>query len=191
MATATLSATRRRNVKPTTSVLHVFVEDVDCSGTTFTLPPEDGELVIVQGKTAISTVGLYQDGAVANVLDIGSGLRMVWGSAQRSDRAAYGQQRVPVFKKGAVRVRTKLFQLATGAAPASDGWVPGALVCASLGALTTTIQGTTDRIVPAILPAASSGWAIGYVERVTVNSAVSGRGEVEIYLYDTPQLISR
>ena len=198
MAALTLSASRRRNVKPTTSVLHVFVEDVDCTDATFNSTPEDGQFVVVQGKTAIhsSTAGAtdkFHDGTDTNIQDVnGPNLRMVWGSAQRSDRSALGQQRVPVFKKGAVRVKTKLFNVANdGTTLAGNGYVAGALL--SVGNALSAVEGAAaaDRLCLEPMANSDFGWAVGYVERVVTDSVVAGRGEIEVYLYDSPKYVSQ
>ena len=192
MAIQAFSSARRRNVTPTSSVLATgTVEDVDCSGTAFAGgTPEDGEFVVANGLTATTNALVYTagSGVIADVSgrDVGSGLRMVWASAQRSDRSALGQQRVPVFKK-AVRVKTKLFGTAAGAAPSVSGYVPGVLL--SVGKLTTDLQGSQARLVLTPFANNGCGWAVGKLERVISDSAVSGTAEIEVSLFESPIFI--
>ena len=197
MANATLSATRRRNVTPTTSVMpYGTVEDVDCSGTSFAAgTPEDGEFVVVTGPTAATSALVFSHatlgiGNITGLLE-GPGLRMVWGSAQRSDRAATGQTRVGVFKKS-VRVKTKLFTVTAGAPniiPSLSGYTAGALLTVVKSA--DTVQGSAARLVLIPMVTTESGWAVGRLERVITDSGVSGSGEIEIAIFDTPLWVDR
>lgn len=202
MATACLQSPRRRNVSPTTSILHTFVEDCDCSGTDHAKTPEDGQIITVAGKVGYNNFGsTYAHAAVASVTQEGHMLRMVWGSAQRSDRSALGQKRVPVFKKGAIRVKTKFFYVADDTKVPSNSankWYPGAMVSVIQvpnDEDNAALQGTNNRLCPApldIVLAAASGtnaWCIGSVERVT-NDIVGNGAEVEIFLWETPRLIT-
>ena len=203
---ATLQSPRRRNVSPTTSILHTFVEDCDCTGTDFDKTPEDGQMIVVVGKTGFAAdTYTFADNTLNNVTQAGASLRMVWGSALRSDRSALGQKRVPVFKKGAIRVKTKLFYVDNvAAAPSANGYIPGALVSVrqvgtSGDADGNALQGANTRMVPCPLDyvTGASGsaahldnaWVIGHVERVT-NDIVGNGAEVEIFLYETPRLIT-
>lgn len=194
MAVVTLSSPRRRNVTPTSSVLATgTLEDVDCTSSTFVNgTPEDGEFVVVTGPTAATSALVFSHASlgIANITGLleGPGLRMVWGSAQRSDRSALGQQRVPVFKKS-VRVKTKLFALPTGAAPSSDGYSGGAML--TVVKSTDTVQGSANRLVLIPMVLTESGWAVGRLERVVTNSAVAGVGEIEVTLFDAPLWIDR
>ena len=115
---AVLEATKRQNVSPTTSTLHMVVEDLDCSGLPFA--PEDGEFVLLgPGKTAAGPDATNSTGTPVTVGGTPQSYyflmgqefpKMVWSSALRSDRAALGETRVPVIMHGGGRFKTKLFQ---------------------------------------------------------------------------------
>lgn len=198
MATACLQSPRRRNVSPTTSILHTFVEDCDCSGTDHTKTPEDGQILTVAGKVGHNNhAGTFADDSVVNVSQEGAMLRMVWGSAQRSDRSALGQKRVPVFKRGAIRVKTKFFFVADNAAApsaAANMWFAGALVTVIVvpnDEDAAALQGSNNRLCPAPfdIVAKDNAWCIGTVESVT-NDIVGNGAEVEIFLWESPRLIT-
>ena len=204
---AVLEATKRRNVSPTTSTLHMVVEDLDCSGLPFA--PEDGEFVLLgPGKTAVD---LTDSGSTATATSIPGAAgqdiaaltpiaqpKMVWSSALRSDRAALGETRVPVIMHGGGRFKTKLFQLPAGASDVKTTYPVGMLltVCTpSSNAVANTGQnnaieyrGSLKRLILAPYAGPIGGTApttvVGYVTDVTNDSAVSGVGEIEFVLYD-------
>lgn len=188
MALKPLQATKRRSVSPTTSTLHMLVEDVDCSA--LAAAPEDGQFVVAISKTAGANPAdnVLSNADPAQTTELGHGLCMVWGSAQRSDRSALGDQRVPVIRKGGGRFKTKFFLSEEGEAP-STKFVEGA----PLTVLTATeaVQGSDARLMlaPAISAAGSSCWIVGYCVRVINDSQVSGTAEIEFYLYDQPRLV--
>ena len=186
MALQPMSATKRRNVSPTTSTLNMLVEDVDCSG--MAAKPEDGQFVLAVGGTATHDTTNLANDAVESLNPLGAGLRMVWGSALRSDRSALGDSRVPVIRKGGGRFKTKLFLNDDGVANL-DEYAEGAALSVAVPA--AAIEGSTDRLV--LCPAASATsldfvWVVGYVIRVINASTVSGTGEIEFYLYDQPRM---
>lgn len=189
MAIATVSAPRRRNVTPKSSVLHRHIKDVDCSG--MTNIPEDGEIVIVTGTTGSYGTAAgngFIHATTPTVTDLqGSNLRMVWGSALRSDRSASGQQRVATFHGGHVEVECKLFNHENGSLLGATGnYKPGSLV--SVTKAGSAVAGSADRIVCHSVPEGELCWAIGVVISVSQNTAVASNGDsIRIRLYDSPQ----
>lgn len=217
MSALTVSASRRINTSPTTSVLQLRVDDVDCTDTSFAYPPEDGQFVLVggtNGKTA--TAGLdaapstadyaltskqYCSETKADLTDKGAGLAMVWSSAQHVDRQALGDKRVPVIR-GEARFKTKLFNVpddTVALSHANNGYVVGGPVTVKMAK--SSIQGTAARLVigPLSLKNGSSYgkkagtdvgvWAVGYLVRIVTDSVIAGKGELEIQLYDSPRFI--
>ena len=181
-----MEASKRRNVSPTTSTLKMLVEDMDCSG--FDAKPEDGQFIVALPGAEAATC----TAAAASINDLsetGSALRMVWGSARRSDRQALGDEKVSVIMSGGGRFKTKCF-LTDGNAPASDGYTPGAQLTVSVPS--GAHRGSANRLFlcPVQETTLASAWAVGYVVRVITDSAVSGTGEIEIMLYDQPRIIS-
>jgi len=83
MAGKTISAVRRRNVTPTSSILRIVTRDVDCSA--FPKAPEDGQFVGTAGDVATNPSGKVFFDAQANNVDAtdleGSSLKMVWSLA--------------------------------------------------------------------------------------------------------------
>jgi hypothetical protein len=172
----------------------MLIEDIDCSG--LTAPPEDGEFILADpsGATAVtSTV----ETSLSNVAETGLGtdgvlLRMVWSSALRSDRSALGDKRVPVITKGGGRFRTKYFLCEAALTPKASGYVPGAQLTVLNPA--AAHRGTQDRGILAPADSTMDGltdnhfcWVVGYVTKVTNDSAVSGTGEIEFMLYSEPR----
>lgn len=196
MATAVLSATRRRNVSPTSSITHCRIEDVDCSAAAFDAPPEDGQFVQAPGRVAFNSHGDTFNAADAlnpnaATLANSAGLAMVFQSAQHSDRQALGQTRVPVIR-GALRCKTKLFSVADDAVALSHAnnlYLAGCLL--TVAKATDAVQGSANRIVLAPLPAANGGWVVGNLVGIVTDSVVSGTGELEIQLYDKPIYVTK
>ena len=121
--TVVMEASRRRNVSPTTSTLHMLVEDADCSS--FDALPEDGQFIVA--LPGAESANVVAHGANVNALaELGSAISMVWGSALRSDRSALGDRRVPVIRKGGGRFKSKCFLLESNTLPAAGGYTPGA-----------------------------------------------------------------
>ena len=189
MALQPLQATRRRSVSPTTSTLHMLVEDIDCSA--LTAAPEDGQFIVAVSKTGQDGAGLTLNHDNAGSVDsLGAGLSMVWGSAQRSDRQARGDARVPVIRKGGGRFRTKCFLRDDNDGDLSTKYIEGAALTVAPPA--TALQGSTDRLMITTVSSAAGNdncWVIGYCIRVITDSIVSGTGEIEFYLYDQPRLV--
>ena len=191
MALTVKESARRRNTSPTSTTLHMLVEDIDCSG----LPaaPEDGEFIIANanGATAIQTGDVGSDGNAYDLNQTNPPLfRMVWSSALRSDRSALGDTRVPVISKGGGKFKTKLFLCEGTNTPQDSGYVPGA----QLTVLMTSHRGT-DRGLLSPADATMTGiaddqavWVVGQVVRVVNNSSVSGTAEIEFLLYSEPRI---
>ncbi len=181
-----MEASKRRNVSPTTSTLKMLVEDMDCIG--FDASPEDGQFIVALPGAESATCTAYA-GDVDGLSETGSALRMVWGSARRSDRQALGDEKVGVIMSGGGRFKTKCF-LTDGNAPQTDGYTAGAQLTVAVPS--GAHRGSANRLF--LAPVQETGgvaaWAVGYVVRVINNSAVSGTGEIEIMLYDQPRVIS-
>lgn len=185
MATGSFSAARRRNVSPTSSTLSVQTRDVDCSGLADS--PEDGEFVTQDGDSPTGVVfTAANNGGVTAALTQGSSLAMVWGSAQRSDRQALGDQRVAVLAHGGIDVDCMIYDAAdTGAALNDTNNFPlGALV--SVAECSTAIEGSTSRLV--LCPFDTAGWAVGYVTRTSGDAPAADRA-IGVYLYDKPRYV--
>ena len=188
--TTVMEASKRRNVSPTTSTLKMLVEDMDCSG--FDAAPEDGQFIVALPGAEAATCTASGD-AIDNLSEAGAALRMVWGSARRSDRQALGDQKVSVIMSGGGRFKTKLFLTdvdVSSGAPSGNGYTAGAQLTVAKPA--AAHRGTDNRML--LAPVQESGdvaaWAVGYVVRVINDSGVSGTGEIEIILYDQPRIIS-
>ena len=185
-----MEGAKRRNTSPTTSTLHMLIEDIDCSA--LVAPPEDGEFIIAKSSGA-ATVAAGDVGSNANEHALNQTnpplFRMVWGSALRSDRSALGDSRVPVLAKGGGRFKTKFF-LTEGGAPSAVGYVEGA----QLTVLLATHRGADRAILCPCNPAMTglttneATWVVGQVVRVINNSAVSGTGEIEVLIYSEPRI---
>tara|TARA_B100000131_G_scaffold166520_1_gene160978 strand:- start:2939 stop:3451 length:513 start_codon:yes stop_codon:yes gene_type:complete len=167
----------------------MLVEDVDCSA--LAAAPEDGQFIVAVSKTAGANPA---DEALSNnnaalTTELGHGLCMVWGSAQRSDRSALGDQRVPVIRKGGGRFKTKFFLHEAGDPAISTKYVEGAPL--TVMHTPDAVQGSADRLMlaPAASASGNSCWIVGYCVRVINDSQVSGTGEIEFYLYDQPRLV--
>ena len=210
MAVVAMSASKRINVTPTTSVLDLRIDDVDCSGASFIKPPEDGQFVLAAGKTATAgfvtnaatTNQRYCSETIAEVVSDGAGLAMVWSSAQHGDRLALGHTRVPVIRGGG-RWKTKLFNVADDAVAlghANNGYAVGNPV--TVKAIAASLQGTAERLVIGRVTEKAgatsntagkdvSVWVVGHVTRIVTDSVVAGKGEIEIQLYEQPRLVTK
>lgn len=202
----TFSASRRRNVMPKSSVLQTYTKDIDCSG--LTKPPEDGEFIIVQGTTALKPVqnkAIFtgaNNAAVTAELVHGANLRMVWGSALRSDRTAQNHTRTTVFHGGSIEVDCKLFDADIGVALNGAGNYPVGSVVSVRKAVqalegSTADPGANDATEPdtrlVLSPVTEDGcmWAVGVVT-ATSSTAVPKNGDsVRVRLYDAPIYIAK
>ena len=179
-------ASSRRNTSPTSSTLRFVTEDIDCSG--MAAPPEDGEFIVCVAGSADESDAILGGGTVAACDIVGSGLRMVWGSALRSDRSALGDSRVPVIMRGGGRFKTKFFLTDANESPTTAGYVPGALL--TVGRPAAAHRGSANRQILVRALAADTGaaaWVVGHVVRVINDSQVSGTKEIEIELYSEPR----
>ena len=187
-----MEASKRRNVSPTTSTLKMLVEDMECSG--FDAAPEDGQFIVALPGAEAATCTAYA-GDVDGLSETGSALRMVWGSARRSDRQALGDEKVSVIMSGGGRFKTKHFLTdvaVSSGAPSSNGYTAGAQLTVSVPS--GAHRGSANRLILCPVQEVGGGtaaaWAVGYVVRVINDSGVSGTGEIEFMLYDQPRVIS-
>jgi hypothetical protein len=196
MAAKTISATRRRNVTPTSSILRIVTRDVDCSA--FPVAPEDGQFVITAGDTAGTgfsdwangTPYVFSDATANNVTAedaIGSSIKMVWSSALQTDRQALGNTKVPVLFLGGVEVECQLLNADDSLALNHANYYPaGTLV--TVKKASSSVQGTANRLVINPLASGHYGWAVGYVTKTTSDTAADGKS-VTIMLYDQPRKV--
>lgn len=192
MATAAFSATRRRNVSPTSSTLKVQTRDVDCS--TLATPPEDGQFITADGTV---TTGVFMhaaniaglNGANANHLLQGPQLVMVWGSAQRSDRQALGDTRVATLAHGGIEVQCSLYNATDAALLNGAGNYPvGTLVTVANAA--SAVEGTANRLVLEPYTAAGVAWVVGQVVAAPAQAGAADR-PITVYLFDKPRLVGQ
>lgn len=191
MANATFSASRRRNVKPTSSTLHVQTRDIDASGLTYA--PEDGEFILIGGADSTLTgdgASFFHGAADANVVAPdaeGVQLRMVWGSAARSDRAVLAGKRTTVMMHGpGMDIDTCLFN-ADDATDLATSFPVGTLLSVGLAHnVLTNVAGdvTAKRLV--LEAAGATGWVVGFV-RETVSGTPGNGDAIKIHLYGTPR----
>jgi len=189
MASGSFSATRRRNVSPTSSTLSVQTRDVDCSG--LANPPEDGEFVTQDGDSPAVVYHAATNGGVAATENQGSSLGMVWGSAQRSDRQALGDTRVAVLAHGGIDVDCTLYiagNPAVGLDQATN-YPLGQMVSVALNT-GMAVEGSTTRLLLEPMAAADCGWAVGYVTRTSAQNPAADRA-IGIYLYDKPRYVGQ
>jgi hypothetical protein len=196
MAVGTWYNAKGNNVNPTSSILYVRFEDVDCSDISANpKAPLDGQFLIAPGKTgtskAAAAVGdiakLFSSSTVGELsMTKGATLAMVWRSGFKTDGDALGESRVPVVRS-ALRFKTKLFSVGTaGQKPSDAGYAVGTQL--TVGPCTDDIGGDTLRLVlaPATTPATHASWVVGYVTRLIADDAVAP--EIEVQLYDKPIL---
>ena len=193
---ATFSAAKRRNVSPTSSTLNVVTRDIDCSGMNHS--PEDGQWVPQDGDPAGGDPGSIlwqhtQDAAsVTATAAMASSISMVWGSAQRSDRQALGDTRVPVLAHGGIEVELKLYECDTG--QLSTLWPVGSMVTLkkaseALTGVAGDVAATNNRLVAAPLASNEFGWAVGYVISAPAVAAADDQA-IKIYIYDKPRFVA-
>ena len=191
MGTAALSAVRRRNVSPVSSIITPdLTRDADCSG--LTIKPEDGEFICVKGGVGSRTAGVFfatagsEDDITVTDVDAAS-VHMVWGSAEHTDRRASGHTRVPYFRKD-VTVETTLFYVPDDGALLNAGanFVPGRLL--SLIASDEPVQSEEGRLLLYPLADSKVGWVVGHVESAPAASAVNGQ-VITVRIYDTPKFV--
>ena len=191
MAALEMSASSRRNVKPTSSTLKMTIEDIDCSA--MDVAPEDGQFICVVGTAAANAKGgsdlTVSDNDEANVTAVDP--CMVWGSALRSDRSALGESRVPVIRFGGGRFRTKFFHVTDdgrGLTESQNGYTAGARL--AIFKTAGAVEGSADRLTlkPMSLAANGTAMCVGQVVRVITDSVVPGTGEIEIQLWANPRI---
>ena len=189
----TYSAARRRNVSPKSSTLHVQTRDVDCSG--LTLAPEDGEFILISGEDLADATTLAHAGDTASVTlpsAEGAQLRMVWSSAKRSDRAALGDKRVPVFMHGpGIDLDVKLYN-ADGNETLASNFPVGTLL--SVADALETLSGVPGdvaekRMVLEAMATGDAGWCVGYIREEAAGNP-GPDSPIKIHLYGTPRYIA-
>ena len=194
MANATFSASRRRNVKPASSTLHVQTRDVDASGLTYA--PEDGEFILISGSDPANPAAAYH-GANHAALDgtakaEGSLLRMVWGSAARSDRQVLAGKRTTVFLHGpGIDLDVALFVCPDESKSLDDAAnfpVGQLLSVEDATELLTNVAGDVINKRLILSKFGGTGWVVGYVREGT-SGAPSDGSVIKIHLYGTPQYI--
>lgn len=190
MAAKTISATRRRNVTPTSSILRIVTRDVDCSA--FPYPPEDGQFVCAAGDVATNPHAATFFGAGYTATDAqASSLKMVWASALQTDRQALGNTRVPVLWLGGIEVECKLLN---GDDATTFGTTCPAGTLLSVKAAATSVQGTTQRLVLTPMADGDAGWAVGYVTKSHTGDSAAGdtmadNKGITVMLYDQPRKV--
>lgn len=193
MAAALISAVRRRNVSPVSSIVRPdLTRDADCSGIAVT--PEDGEFVVVSNGLASRPSAVFYADAIGDIDDItatdvqASNLRMIWGSAEHTDRRQSGQTRVPYFYNGIV-VETNMYYVANDAAILThddNKYANNRYVSVKNAGI--ALQGVSTRLVLAPIPALGTGWAVGQIESVPAVAGASGV-VITVRLYDEPRFI--
>lgn len=195
MAATTASNARRQNAKPISSIIKPdLVRDADCSAMAVT--PEDGQFIVVlDGVGAHSTavfhaavhagVGADVDDDDSNVTatdPVGRSLRMVWGSAEHTDRRSTGHKRVPHFD-GDIDVEVNLYN-------GDDGTNVNATFPAgtplTVAAASAAVQGSAARLVLTALPVAHYGWQVGHVLETGPAAHPASGQRVRVRLYKTP-----
>ena len=195
MAIKTFSAPRRRNVKPASSTLHVQTRDVDASGLTYA--PEDGEFILFGGSDptdpthpfhAANQAGMTSATAVKE----GMQLRMVWGSAARSDRQVLDGKRTTVLMHGpGIDLDVALFVLPEDGEDIdhSSNFPVGQLLGVDdANEVLTNVAGDVANKRLVLSKHLGTGWAVGYIREATSGAAKAG-SVLKIHLFGTPQYI--
>ena len=188
----TYSAARRRNVSPKSSTLHVQTRDVDCSD--HALAPEDGQFILLSGAEPSDPTAVAHDAANANVTlpdAEGAQLRMVWGSARRSDRAALGGARTTVFANGpGIDLDVALYNADKDATLAAQFPVGTLLSVADALETLSGVPGdaANKRLVLEAMSAGDAGWCVGFI-RETVSGNPGNDTPIKIHLYGTPRYV--
>lgn len=153
----TVSATKRRNAFPVSSILYTDVKDIDCSG--LTVQPEDGQFIPISGDEGdLCTAelgGINYAAAITSAVDMLSPYamaKMVWGSRQRTDRHSLGNSRVPVIYMNTSEFETVLYNTdSTQALNHANNFPIGSYV--GIYQAQSAIEGSQDRLVVTSLPA--------------------------------------
>lgn len=190
-ANVTFSASRRRNVKPASSTLHVQTRDVDASGLTYA--PEDGEFILFGGSDPADPTVSFSAAAGGDVTAPaleGAQLRMVWGSAARSDRQVLDGKRTTVFMHGpGIDLDVALFVLPNDAKDIDDADnfpVGQLLTVEDATSALTNVAGDVANKRLILSRHLGGGWAVGYIREATSGTASSG-SVLKIHLYGTPR----
>jgi hypothetical protein len=185
MAATTASNARRQNAKPISSIIRPdLVRDADCSGMAVT--PEDGQFIVVLDGVGTHETDVAFGAALGNVAMSdadGRSLRMVWGSAEHTDRRSSGHKRVPYFD-GDIDVETNLYNMASDAATVASEYPGGTPLTVAVA--NVAVQGSTARLVLRPLAATEFGWVVGHVLE-TGPAAVAASGQrLKVRLYKHP-----
>tara|TARA_Y100000114_G_scaffold157273_1_gene188692 strand:- start:6193 stop:6780 length:588 start_codon:yes stop_codon:yes gene_type:complete len=189
MALDCYGASRRRNVSPKSSTLHVQTRDVDCSA--LSLAPEDGEFILMSGArptTDAVFTGANDDAISASDAE-GAQLRMVWGSARRSDRAALSGSRTTVFMHGpGIDLDVKLYVCDDAGDGLKDSFPVGTLLSVVQSPGGKTLPNVDDTAGTRFLlcKAGATGWVVGYVRESASGDAADDKA-IKIHLYGTPR----
>lgn len=189
----TYSAARRRNVSPKSSTLNVQVRDVDCSDLTYV--PEDGEFITLSGSDLTAPTEILHASSHAGLGSTTDAeamqLRMVWGSARRSDRAALSEKRVPVLMHGpGIDIDTCLYN-ADSAETLATNFPVGTLlsVADNINVLTNVSGGAVNvRMVLEAFSADDCGWAVGYV-REEASGDPGNDNPIHVHIFGTPRFV--
>ena len=165
------SASRKRNVKPVSSVLNVTTRDVDCSA--LATAPADGSFVTLSGTRGTADLDKVS-------------YSMVWGSALRSDRQALGDRRVSVLAHGGIEVECALY-IAGNDAVNLDA--PGNFPVGTLVQASAIEDDDNNTLQLALAPLAAEGWAVGFVTAAPSALPANDRA-ITVYLYDKPMHVS-
>lgn len=201
MAMKAISATRRRNVTPTSSILRIVTRDVDCSA--FPDRPEDGQFVCAAGDVATNPFGTLGDPGTTTTFfgsesdptctdAEGSSLKMVWASALQTDRQSLGDTKVPVLWLGGIEVECKLLAYDDSNTTLAAAFPPGTLL--SVIRAPVAVQGSTARLILAPMADGDNGWAVGYVTKShtsndSANDLVAANKGITVMLYDQPRKV--
>jgi len=194
MADGLISATRRRNVSPISSIIKPdLTRDADCSLMTYT--PEDGQFILVNDTVGSTAAAVYHAATAAAVTATdrqGAALRMIWGSAEHTDRRSSGQTRVPHFN-AQVDVATNLYIAPNTSAVLShaDNFPANTILSVANAATVDaafTLQGSGARLVLQRMAEGDCGWAVGYVLSSPAENPASGKC-INVRLYDAPRYV--
>ena len=194
---ATSSATRRRNVKPVSSIIKPHVtRSADCSAMSPT--PEDGQFVIMAGKVASHAAVVFHSSvnlAAVTATDVqAAGVKMVWGSARRSDRQATSNEAVSVMPHiGSMEIETHLFDCDNAQTMDNALNYPlGTLV--SVGVATAAVEGSAARLVLTPMAEDDYGWAFGRVTGYSPSGASKLAGaqgaKLHVLLFENPMKLN-
>ena len=182
-ANTTAFNAKGRNVTPLSSTLKIQTLPADCSGSAWAENPIDGEWLHFAGYGEAAT-HLAADQTIDNSgHGLGAMACMVWGHADRSDKSALAQTRIPVLFKESFHCELALYNYQSGVGVAAGDYLV-------LAVNQTSIGGSTARLVAEPQSDLDPGdyWIVGYV---IGGAGVTTEGEpLEVMLYDQPRHIT-